>query len=107
MNQRLNRKAIVLSAIVTTVVLVGIGAVTFVANPIAVDANTAQIDAQTAVANQTHVVTSAQTDAAITAERVPWAEGHRTHESAQTTFGHEHDHDHAYEHEHEYEDHHD
>ena len=107
MNQRLNRKAIALSAIVTTVVLVGIGAATFVANPTAVDANTAHIDGQTAAADQTYEVTSAQTDAAITTERAPWAAGHHAHESVQTIFAHGHDHDDADEHEHEYEDHHD
>ncbi|QLQ05998.1 MAG: hypothetical protein HZY76_07995 [Anaerolineae bacterium] len=41
MNKRVNRKAVVLSAIATTVALVGIGAATLLANPSPADAGPA------------------------------------------------------------------
>lgn len=82
MNQRVNRKAVVLSAIATTVALVGIGAATLVANPPAVDANAAVPAAQPVVIERSSGLTSAQAEVEIAAYRAQLSEAYRALQQA-------------------------
>ncbi len=82
MNKRLNRKAIVLSAISTTVVLMGIGAAMLLATPPATDATTTPVDAQPVVIDRAQALTPAQTEAEIAADRAQLAEAYQALERA-------------------------
>lgn len=82
MNKRMNRKAIVLSAIVTTIALVGIGAATLLANPPAADANPVVSNTQPLVIDQSQTLTLAQAKAEIAAYQAQLSEAYQALQQA-------------------------
>lgn len=82
MNKHVDRKAVVVSAIVTTIALVGIGAATLVANPPAADADVAVSNAQPLVIDPSQTLTPAQAEAEIAAYQVRLSEAYQALEQA-------------------------
>lgn len=82
MNKRVNRKAVILSAIATTVALVGIGAATLVANPPAADAGTAMSNTQPVVIDRSSTLTPAQAEAEIAAYRAQLSQAYQALQQA-------------------------